>query len=285
MTLATERVGRSYAARTVVADGPQGLAFAAATNDDNPRYRSGACLPPVFAVVPAWACLTEALADVLPAGAAAMIVHSEHDLRLTGRLVAGQRLTTRAEAFSLRPGRSGTRCTIRLVSEGPTIGGPVVEQYVTMFVRSMTGGDPAGPDVPDHGFPSSARDRLVGTHAVAVDLDQTQRYAAVSGDHNPIHLDDVAARQVGLAGRIVHGLCSMAMAGSSVIALVAGGDPARLRRLALRFSDVVSPGDVLMTSIYDMGPEAAESDLRSYAFESHCSGRLVLSHGRAEVGS
>jgi len=285
MALATERVGTSYPARTVVADGPRALAFAAATNDDNLHYRSGACLPPLFAVVPAWACLTEALAHVLPAGAAAMIVHSEHDLRLSEPLVAGQRITTRAEAFNLRPGRSGTRCTIRLVSEDPATSGPLVEQYVTMFVRSMTGGDPAGPDVPDHGFPPSARERLVGSHAVAVDLDQTERYAAVSGDDNPIHLDDVAARQVGLAGRIVHGLCSMAMAGSSVIALTAGGDPARLRRLALRFSDVVRPGDELLTSVYAMAPDRATGDRCSYAFESSCSGRLVLSHGRAEVRS
>ena len=43
--------------------------------------------------------------------------------------------------------------------------------------------------------------------------DQTERYAAASGDDFAIHLDDEFARKVGLPGRIVHGLCTLAFAG------------------------------------------------------------------------
>ncbi len=38
----------------------------------------------------------------------------------------------------------------------------------------------------------------------------TVRYAGASGDFNPIHIDEEFARQVGLPGRILHGLWSMA---------------------------------------------------------------------------
>ena len=38
----------------------------------------------------------------------------------------------------------------------------------------------------------------------------TYRYAGASGDFNPIHLDDEFARSVGLPGRILHGLWTMA---------------------------------------------------------------------------
>jgi acyl dehydratase len=38
----------------------------------------------------------------------------------------------------------------------------------------------------------------------------TVRYAGASGDFNPIHIDDELARSVGLPGRILHGLWSMA---------------------------------------------------------------------------
>jgi acyl dehydratase len=38
----------------------------------------------------------------------------------------------------------------------------------------------------------------------------TFRYAGASGDFNPIHLDDEFARSVGLPGRILHGLWTMA---------------------------------------------------------------------------
>ena len=38
----------------------------------------------------------------------------------------------------------------------------------------------------------------------------TIRYAGASGDFNPIHLDEEFARSVGLPGRILHGLWTMA---------------------------------------------------------------------------
>ena len=38
----------------------------------------------------------------------------------------------------------------------------------------------------------------------------TVRYAGASGDFNPIHIDEEFARQVGLPGRILHGLWTMA---------------------------------------------------------------------------
>ena len=38
----------------------------------------------------------------------------------------------------------------------------------------------------------------------------TVRYAGASGDFNPIHIDEEFAQQVGLPGRILHGLWTMA---------------------------------------------------------------------------
>ena len=38
----------------------------------------------------------------------------------------------------------------------------------------------------------------------------TVRYAGASGDFNPIHIDEDFAKQVGLPGRILHGLWTMA---------------------------------------------------------------------------
>ena len=38
----------------------------------------------------------------------------------------------------------------------------------------------------------------------------TVRYAGASGDFNPIHIDEEFAKSVGLPGRILHGLWSMA---------------------------------------------------------------------------
>ncbi len=85
-------------------------------------------------------------------------------------------------------------------------------------------------------------DELPPLRKEAVTREQLAAYAAASGDHNPIHLDDEAARQVGLDGVIAHGMLSMGFLGEYAAA-VAG--PARVRRLKARFAAMVRPGDEL----------------------------------------
>ena len=51
----------------------------------------------------------------------------------------------------------------------------------------------------------------------------TVRYAGASGDFNPIHIDDEFARSVGLPGRILHGLWSMAQVARGAWTLIVRG--------------------------------------------------------------
>jgi acyl dehydratase len=67
----------------------------------------------------------------------------------------------------------------------------------------------------------------------------TVRYAGASGDFNPIHIDEDFALQVGLPGRILHGLYSMAQVARAVTA--AGGGPASLKRLSVQFRGMGLP--------------------------------------------
>ena len=281
MALSLDKLGTTYEERTDTIDPDRARAYAAATNDDNPAYESGKYAPPVFGVVPAWDALTLAVADIVPPEAVMMAVHGEQDMHFHQPLVPGQGLVTAAETYSIRVGASGTRLTIVLRSRDASSGAPVVDQYVTTFIRGVADGDSGGPDKPDHTFPDEARARPVGELTVHVDDDQTFRYRDASGDQMPIHVDDGFARAVGLPGIIAHGLCTMAMTSQAVVKLVAGGDPGRLRRLAVRFSKNVFPGDDVTTKIYDAG----ESDgRRTYAFEAVSSrGDQVISNGLAEV--
>jgi len=287
MGLATHKVGTHYGARTEIVDPGRAMAYAAATNDDNPAYRSGACAPPMFGVVPTWSALGTALVDVVPAEAMVRIVHGEQDMHFHQPLVPGMTIVTSAEAYSVRPAASATRYTVRLISTDTTEGFPVLEQYVTMVIRDTSTSDKAGPDKPEHRFPAAARAHKVGEQHAHVDQDQTFRYRDASGDQMAIHTDDEVARSVGLPGIIVHGLCTMAMTGRAVLATVAGNDPGRLARLAVRFSDHVLPGDDLRTVVYDAGPCEGNHDAAAgthlYAFEAHANGRRCITHGRAEV--
>jgi acyl dehydratase len=67
----------------------------------------------------------------------------------------------------------------------------------------------------------------------------TVRYAGASGDFNPIHIDEEFARSVGLPGRILHGLWTMAQVARAVTD--AGGGPQALRRLSVQFRGMGLP--------------------------------------------
>lgn len=71
---------------------------------------------------------------------------------------------------------------------------------------------------------------------------QLVKYAGASGDYNLIHTDDETARAVGLEGVIAHGMLSMAFLGE-YLCWLAG--PESVRRLSVRFVEMVRPGDTL----------------------------------------
>src|SRR4051794_41850971 len=67
----------------------------------------------------------------------------------------------------------------------------------------------------------------------------TVRYAGASGDFNPIHIDEDFARAVGLPGRILHGLYTMAQVARAQTE--AAGGPDSLKRLSVQFRGMGYP--------------------------------------------
>jgi len=67
----------------------------------------------------------------------------------------------------------------------------------------------------------------------------TARYAGASGDFNPIHIDEEFARSVGLPGRILHGLWTMAQVARAETE--AAGGPEHLKRLSVQFRGMGVP--------------------------------------------
>ena len=77
------------------------------------------------------------------------------------------------------------------------------------------------------------------------DLTRTQivQYAGASGDYNPLHSDDVYAREVaGFPGVFAHGMLTMGMTGRLLTDWMGDG---RLTRYGVRFVKQVWPGDAL----------------------------------------
>src|SRR5579864_7983327 len=74
----------------------------------------------------------------------------------------------------------------------------------------------------------------------------TVRYAGASGDFNPIHIDEGFAQQVGLPGRILHGLWTMAQVARAHTD--AAGGPDRLRRLSVQFRGIGQLGQEVVVT-------------------------------------
>jgi acyl dehydratase len=224
-------------------------AYAAATNDPIEAHRTGDLAPPVFAVVPAFESSAEAVLAIAPADLLMMLVHGEQDFVYHQPIEAGMDLRTRSAPLGVRQTSAGVVVAVK--SETYTAEGELVnEQWMSTFFRGAQGQEPGGVVGPLHALEAALRDtEPFDATTQKIDEDQTQRYAAPSGDHNPIHLDPDFARAVGLPGIINHGLCTMAFTSHAVIK-AAAADPRALKRLAVRFAKPVLPGQEIGTRFW-----------------------------------
>jgi acyl dehydratase len=106
----------------------------------------------------------------------------------------------------------------------------------------------------------------------------TVRYAGASGDFNPIHVDDEFARSVGLPGRILHGLWTMAQVARAHTE--AAGGPAALRRLSVQFRGMGIPeAEITVTG------EVTEvaGDVATTRAEARQGGKRIIRNAAAEL--
>ena len=106
----------------------------------------------------------------------------------------------------------------------------------------------------------------------------TVRYAGASGDFNPIHIDEEFARQVGLPGRILHGLWTMAQVARAHTE--AAGGPDRLKALGVQFRGMGRMGEevVVTGTVREVEDQVAIVD--SVAVQA---GQRIIRNGVAEV--
>jgi acyl dehydratase len=228
---------------------------------------------PVFAIVPAWASIAPASRSVASESVRSRVLHYEQDVRVHQPFAAGLALVSTATPVALLPRPNGTSLVIRV--ETRDAGGALVaEQFVTEFFRGVVASAERGERAPEHALAAEGEPLAEIEQRVADD--QPQRYAAASGDDFAIHLDDEFARSVGLPGRIVHGLCTMAFAGRAAREAAGVSDPRAVSRLAVRFSAPLFPGETLVTRVWEVEG--------GYGFESlNGAGQHVLKDGRLEL--
>jgi acyl dehydratase len=106
----------------------------------------------------------------------------------------------------------------------------------------------------------------------------TVRYAGASGDYNPIHIDEEFAKSVGLPGKILHGLYSMAQVARAQTE--AAGGPDKLKRLSVQFRGMGLPEQeiVVTGTVREMRDGVAVVET-----EADQSGNKIIRNAEAEI--
>jgi acyl dehydratase len=274
--------GKIYAPITteVTLDATQN--YARACNDNNPRFfdaalPGGIVAPPMFAVVVTWLPVITVMTDPEVHADLLRLLHVAQDMEFDAPIRPGDSITSTARIASIETHQSGESMALEL--EARNARGEAVNRSVfTTFIRGRrTTSPPAGLRADN----ATVRGAQLIAIEQTIDLDQTSRYAAASGDLNPIHVDANVAKMAGLPGIIVHGLCTMAFTAKVMVDHLCKGDPLRLKRLAVRFSHPVLPGETITTKVWPVGDRNGR---RAYEYETYNrDGLAVIRDGIAEI--
>jgi acyl dehydratase len=279
MPLNKTLVGKEYPPTTTEATLAAMQNYARAYNDDNPAFfdtarAGGIVAPPMYAVVMIWASIMGVVSDGDLKVDVVRLLHGEQDMEFFAPIRPGDKISAIAKVASIDTKASGETLVIEIGATNEA--GKKVNR--TLFNAFIRGGGKGGSDArvaePPRGEP-------IVSVAQQVDKDQTYRYKEASGDFNPIHVDDNFAKMAGLPGIIVHGLCTMAFTSKVIIDKLCGGDPVKLKRLRVRFSRPVLPGQTITTRVW---PDGERDGRKIFAFETfNPEGRAVIRSGLAEV--
>ena len=130
-----------------------------------------------------------------------------------------------------------------------------------------------------------APDAPVFSAAFHVERPDLAAYAEASGDHNPIHLDEAAAKAAGLPDVIAHGMYTMGLVSRAVLEwAAAAGIDATLAEFSARFAKpVVVPADGGADVRVEAKVRKAGADSAELAITVTSGGERVLAPSRATL--
>ena len=180
------------------------------------------------------------------------VLHGEQGLRLHEPLPAAGTVvgTTRIdEIVDKGAGKGALLYSTREIRDKAS-GKLLAEVASVGFLRGDGGfGGPEGASRKPQPIPERAPDASVEINT----LPQSALIYRLSGDFNPLHADPDVARAAGFERPILHGLCTYGVAGHALLKLVCDYDAARLKRMDVRFSAPVYPGETIRTEIWTEG--------------------------------
>lgn len=279
MALNKSLVGKSYEQHEPIeVSAAAARAYADATDAHIAAYDGAEVVaPPMFGVAFSFGALTAPILDGDLGADLMRLVHGEQDMRFLRAVRAGDVIRSTSRIDRIEEKSSGELLVVGIDSVNQR-DEPVLRVESGLFIRAQRRRDKssdAGKEraEADDGF--AAMPRLFDARQ-KVAPDQSLRYAEASGDRNPIHVDDDVAKMAGLPGVILHGLCTMAFVHNALVRHT-GGDPARVARLAVRFSKPVLMNDELTIDVRGAQPGPLAVEVVTHR------GDRVLQNGVAEL--
>lgn len=178
---------------------------------------------------------------------AVRLVHGEQWFEVHGPLPVDGEVVGRTRVTGLvdkGAGRGALLFSEKRVTDAAT-GALLAVTGSTTFLRGDGGfGGPAGPVPAPHRVPEGGADEVVRMPTRR----EQALYYRLNGDDNPLHADPAVAARAGFPRPILHGLCTLGVVTHAL--LRARGYGSGLRRLQLRFSAPVFPGETVATEMW-----------------------------------
>ena len=197
------------------------------------------------------------------------LVHLRNSITQHRPINVSETLDVKVHADHLRPHPKGRLADVITVVTSD--GDLVWEEVTTLFARGTGRGDETEP------APLAGVDAPVGPTRWRLGDDLGRRYAAVSGDRNPIHLYALTAKAFGFPRQIVHGMWTKARC----LAALEGRLPDAYR-VDIEFrKPILLPASVNFGAVQDAGAGAtvfgvtSPSKTNDGASVSHLIGRVV----------
>jgi acyl dehydratase len=213
-------------------------------------------------------------------------VHATHDAILHRLPRAGDVLLTSARVTAVERRRSGVLVVTRFTTVDHQGAVVTTTDYGSLYrgvelAAGAPGDHHAGREAagaareprPEAPHPASSSS-VAWTEPVAISAQASHVYTECARIWNPIHTDVAVAKAAGLDAPILHGTATLALAVSRVIARELAGDPARVRRITVRFTGMVA----MPSTIVVRGLGVANGSVAFDAIDAE--GRAILAGGR-----
>jgi acyl dehydratase len=195
------------------------------------------------------------------------ILHGEQRLKLFAPLDPAGTLIGETAVTDMADKGPTKAAIVRTVKHLKTPGGMLVAEATETWLVRGAGGFGGPRDLPGDPLPPTPQRNPDFEIILPTSLAQAATYR-LSGDRNPLHIDQATALEAGFDRPILHGLSTMGLAARALIHACCAGKAESLREIALRFTAPVFPGETIRTHIWQDGnalhfrADAVERDVR-----------------------